>query len=166
MDFFIRHVSLSDANSLVNLMNPILLKGCYSTMSGPLNLLEQEKFILELSTESVYLAAVSESMGEIIGAQDILPESEKAAETSRIGHISTFIEMNSHRQGIGSALWQRSHNEAIKKGYRKLFALVRSDNPNAISFYSSLGFKTIQILKNYAAIKDKTIDGVKLEYQL
>lgn len=101
--------------------------------------------------------------GEILGLQDILPESGKEPALLHIGNISTFVAIGAQRKGIGRALSHASFREARRRGYKKICAAIRTDNPGAISFYSSLGFETIGIAKKHALVDGKYIDEILME---
>ena len=116
-----------------------------------------------LGSRCIYLAAVSDSTGEVLGLQDILPESSEEPALRHIGNISTFVAMGAQKQGIGRALSQASFEEAHQRGYKKVCAAIRVDNPGAISFYSSLGFEAIGIAKKQALVDGEYIDEILME---
>ena len=97
---------------------------------------EQVAFIRTLPQCAVYHAAVDES-GEVLGIQDVLP-GEGA------GEISTFVRLDAHRRGIGRRLTPAALAAARARGFARVFATVRADNPGAVSFYESVGFRAVR----------------------
>ena len=57
-----------------------------------------------------------------------------------MGEISMFVALSAQWRGVGKALAQATFVAARAKGFRKLMAMIRADNPRAIGFYGSLGF--------------------------
>lgn len=49
------------------------------------------------------------------------------------------------------------------QGYEKLFAYVRSDNPNALITYQSQGFSIIGTAKKHAKINGEYVDEIMIE---
>lgn len=52
---------------------------------------------------------------------------------------------------------------ARAKGYEKLFAFVRADNPNALLAYTRQRFAIIGTARRHARIKGRYIDEVMIE---
>jgi L-amino acid N-acyltransferase YncA len=80
-----------------------------------------------------------------------------------VGEISTFVALDSQRQGVGQSLCQATFKAVKAQGFLKLRATVRGDNPRAVSFYQSQGFEFVGTAKNHAFLKGKYVDEVLLE---
>jgi L-amino acid N-acyltransferase YncA len=80
-----------------------------------------------------------------------------------VGEISTFVALDSQRQGVGQSLCQATFKAVKAQGFLKLRAIVRGDNPYAVSFYQSQGFKLIGVAEKHAWLYDKYVDEVLLE---
>ena len=87
---------------------------------------------------------MAEAHGQILGLQDVSPTS-----ISGVGDISTFIALSAQGCGVGKALARVTFAAARAKGFRKLMAMIRADNPRAIRFYGSLGFRVVGKLERH-----------------
>ncbi len=67
-------------------------------------------------------------------------------------HIGSLIVKEEHRmKGVGKALIERTVSEAIKLGFRKIYADV-SVSSSALDFYFSNGFEIEETIKHYYGI--------------
>ncbi len=135
----IRPVVIEDADAIVELLNPLIADGRYTSMKEQITVAEQIEFINSINDISIYNIATSNE-GKVLGIQDILPISSKFESNNYTGEISTFVSLEFHRSGIGTELSKATFKCAKSIGYSKLIATVRLDNPGAISFYQSQGF--------------------------
>jgi ribosomal-protein-alanine N-acetyltransferase len=53
------------------------------------------------------------------------------------------------RRGVGTMLMSRFMEESYKKGTRVVTLEVRKNNDAALSFYNKLGFRRVDVIKNY-----------------
>ncbi len=146
MKIEIRKVQIEDAQNILNVLNPIIKTQKYSSMKVENTLEDQINFIQNLPPNSIYNLAFDLENFEIVGIQDILPQSKKF---NGIGEISTFIKLNLHNKGIGKELTKTTLSDAKDLGYQKIQAIIRADNPNAISFYQKNGFKKTYLEQIY-----------------
>jgi len=65
--------------------------------------------------------------------------------------------------GIGKKLFDETVKISKQLGYSKLIAIIRSDNPDAISFYKSLGFRIVGVLKKHILIDKEYLDEILCE---
>lgn len=163
MTFSIRRVKEEDAASIVELLNPIIRAGKYTSMSEQLSVQEQLDFMRGFPAQGVFHVAVCHHSQKIVGLQDVIPMSTGSNEGNQVGEISTFVSLTSHRQGVGRGLSQATFQAAKVQGFLKLTATIRADNPQAVSFYLSQGFKPIGAAQNRVMIGGRYIDKVLLE---
>ena len=100
--------------------------------------------------------------GDLLGIQLVLPLSDLAA-FAHVGDIGTYVSSTSHRSGVGRALAEATFKTAKEKGFTKIMAFIRADNPRAQSFYKSIGFDQIGIAHRQARVRDQFIDEVLME---
>ena len=162
MEFSIRMVREQDAESIIELLNPIIQAGKYTVMDEPFTVDDQIGFIRGFPKCGVYHAAVCNDSHKVVGIQDVAPLSESSV-FKHVGDISTFVALGSHRQGIGARLCQATFQAAQAKGFLKISATVRADNPPAIAFYQGQGFQIIGTAHQHAFIQGKYIDEILLE---
>ena len=122
-----------DAAAIAELLGPIVQAGRYTAMTAPVTEASQREFYETLPERAIFLACVD--AGRIVGIQDVLPGA------GRSGDISTFVALDRHGQGIGRALFHRTIEEAQRRRYDTLRAVIRSDNPAAIAYYRACGFE-------------------------
>lgn len=159
----IRRVETQDAQSIVDLLNPIIQADRYTTMDEQVSLDDQLAFIREFPTRGVFYVAVCNDSQKIVGLQDVVPKLPGTRVFDHVGLISTFVSLSSHRKGIGQRLSRATFQEAKKQGFLKICATVRADNTQAVPFYLSLGFRIIGTAQRHAFIKGRYIDEILME---
>lgn len=161
MEISIRRVKEIDAASIVALLNPIIEAGIYTAMAEPFTMADQLDFIRNFPERGIYQIALSADL-KPLAIQDVLPISTSAV-FKHVGEVSTFVALDSQRQGVGQSLCQATFEAAKEKGYLKLRATVRGDNTQALTFYRSQGFEFIGVAKKHAFLHGKYVDEVLLE---
>jgi L-amino acid N-acyltransferase YncA len=161
--FSIRQVKEEDAKSIIELLNPIIIAENYTTLDEPLSVSDQADFIRNYSKRGLFHVAVSNKNQEVLGIQDVQPIASEGKTHNHIGEIATFVSLTSHRKGIGKSLSKITFKAAKELGYRKLMASIRGDNPQALSFYQSQGFRTIGTAVKHAFVGGKYIDQIFAE---
>ena len=162
----IREVSETDAGSLASLLNRIIRVGGYTIMAGPIASEDQQAFIRSFPRHGVFRVAVDQETGALVGAQDVMPLAAGTQALRHVGEISTFVDLSFRGKGIGRRLSEVTFDAARRKGFRKLRATIRADNPGAIAFYHSIGFETIGIAKAHAWVEGRYVDEVIAETSL
>lgn len=163
MGFSVRRVKEEDAESIIELLDPIIRIGTYTIMDQQLSVDDQIEYIRGVPERGVFNVAACNHSQKILGLQDVQPISIRTNALKHVGEISTFVALASHRNGIGRSLSQATFKEAKEKGFLKISAMVRADNPQAVSFYQSQGFKIIGTAKQHAFVGGKYIDEILLE---
>ena len=80
-----------------------------------------------------------------------------------LGEVSTFVALGSRRAGIGRALTAATLRAARERGFRKVWAPIRADNPAAVAFYRSQGFRVIGTARAHALVRGAYLDEVLAE---
>jgi L-amino acid N-acyltransferase YncA len=163
MDFSIRRVWEEDAQSIIELLNPIIAAGKYTIMDEQFSVEDQFAFIRGFPQRGVYNVAVANDSQKVLGIQDVMPISISAKAYYYIGEISTFVALDSRRKGIGTSLSQATFRAAKEQGFLKVMATIRADNPEAVSFYSSQGFRRIGTAHKHALVRGRFIDEIIME---
>jgi L-amino acid N-acyltransferase YncA len=163
MDFSIRTVREEDAESIVELLNPIIQAGRYTIMDAQLSVDDQIDFIRSFPEQGIYNVAICNNAYRVLGLQDVLPKSNASGAFRHIGEISTFVSLALRRNGIGRALIEATFEEARKRRFLKICATIRADNPQAIAFYRNQGFRIIGIAKKHSFVQGKCVDKVLAE---
>jgi L-amino acid N-acyltransferase YncA len=163
MEFSIRTVREKDAKSIVELLNPIIQAGTYTIMDEQVSVDDQMDFIRGFPERGVFNVAVCNDSHKVLGLQDVQPISTGVNAFRHVGEISTFVSLASHRKGIGRTLSQATFQAAKELGFIKICATVRADNPPAVAFYQSQGFRVIGTAQKHALVGGKYIDEVFME---
>lgn len=156
----IREVREEDAAEIAALLNAIVAAGGY-TILRTVSLEEQRDFIRNFPARGVFHVAVAAGGGQVLGLQDVAPLSARTF--AHVGEISTFIAMGVQGQGIGRALMEATVAAARAQGFRKLWATIRGDNPRAVGFYLSQGFRIVGTAQQHAFVNNKYVDEVLAE---
>ena len=143
MGFIVRTVVESDAEAIVSLLNPIINEGTHTIMAESITVDDQVAFIRGFPSRGVYHLAMSDADRRVVGIQDVQPFAAGTTALDHVGEISTFVSLNAQRRGVGNSLSRATFREAKARGFLKLCAAIRADNPTAISFYRSQGFRIV-----------------------
>jgi L-amino acid N-acyltransferase YncA len=157
----VREVRPQDALGIITILNPIIETKKYSVMVQTFTLEEEINFINTFPQRCIFHVAVYED--KVVGFQVIEPISTLTVAFDHVGIIGTYIDLTSRRQGISKKLFKATFMLARNKGFEKLTAYVRSDNPVALKTYQANGFDIIGIAKRQAKIDGKYIDEIFIE---
>ncbi len=163
MEVSIRPVREDDAESIVQILNAIIEAGGHTVMAGPITVTDQVAFMNGLPSRSVFLAAVDDESGRIVGIQDVLPFAPPSDPTGHIAEVSTFVSLDRHRFGVGRVLMGATLAAARDHGFRKVLATIRADNRPAVAFYESQGFRVIGTAERHARVGADFVDEVLAE---
>ena len=163
MEISIRTAREEDAGSIVAILNPIIEAGKYTVMDEQLSVADQIDFIRGFPECGIYNVAVCNDSERVLGIQDVQPISTGLSAFKHVGEISTFVSLGSHRKGIGRSLSHATFLVARERGYLKIGAAIRADNPQAVSFYVSQGFRVIGTARKHAFVRGEYIDQVLME---
>ncbi len=163
MEFSIRRVREQDAASIVELLNPIIRAGIYTIMDELLAVDDQIDFIRGFPKRGVFNVAVCHDSQKVLGLQDVVPISTGSKVFQHVGEISTFVSLALRRKGIGTSLCRATFKQARAQGFLKLMATIRADNPQAVSFYQSQGFRIIGTVQKHALVRGQYIDEILAE---
>ncbi|WP_420403536.1 GNAT family N-acetyltransferase [Nisaea sp.] len=137
-DLDLAPVGEDDAHEIMLLLNRIIDARTYTSMTETMSVADQRRFIATLPDRAIYLAARDGRSGRILGVQDCLPAPEDKEQCD----ISTFVSLDAFRRGIGRALFERTADDARQLGYRRIRAVMRTDNTHALNYYGAMGFRT------------------------
>ncbi|MDD1780976.1 GNAT family N-acetyltransferase [Enterovibrio sp. ZSDZ35] len=163
MSVAVRDVTLQDAQGIIDILNPIIEDGRYTILDSTFTLEEEQFFIQVFSENGVFNVAQHAETSYILGFQTVEPFANYTRSFDHVGIIGTYVEANSRRQGIASALFASTFEKAKTMGYEKLFAYVRDDNEAALATYLKNGFEVVGRAKKHAKINGKYIDEILIE---
>jgi L-amino acid N-acyltransferase YncA len=166
VELLIREAQLEDAEAIVAVLNPIIEAGIYTALTTSLSVEAEREFILQFPQRGIFHVAVCSKKQEIVGLQDMTPFATYTDAFDHVGIIGTFVSLSCRRQGIGKRLFEASFEAARNKGYEKLFAYVRADNPAALATYLNQGFRMIGTAQRHAKINGRYIDEIMIEREL
>jgi L-amino acid N-acyltransferase YncA len=166
MNFIIRPVQASDAQAISEMLNAIIATGKYTILEGPISVEMQREFIESFSQRGVFFVAERLHDQKLLGLQDISPASSWSNAMRHVGEISTFITMDAQGQGIGRKLAEVTLAAAQAKGFEKVTAMIRGDNPRAIAFYVGQGFTIVGTMRRHAVVNGQYVDEVIAEKML
>lgn len=83
---------------------------------------------------------VWEEDGEVLGYAYGSAPFERAA-FGWCAEASVYLHPQAHRKGIGTKLYKALEELLKQQGYRKLYALVTSENRNSVAFHEALGYR-------------------------
>jgi L-amino acid N-acyltransferase YncA len=161
--FSIRRAQAEDAESIADLLNPIIQAGTYTVMDAPITVEDQLSFIRRFPERGVYHVAVWNDDHSVVGIQDIQAVAPETNALRHVGEISTFVSLELQRSGIGGELTRATLEQAEDLGFRKIMATIRADNPDAVAFYERQGFEMVGTLRDHACLGGQYIDEILME---
>ena len=163
MKFIVRNTDAKDVPSILDFLNPIIESRKYSAITDPLETIELSEWIDEVSKSGISLTAVKKSDDKAVGIQLTERFSNYNDSLKHVAEIGTFVSFSHQGLGIGKKLFDETVKISKQLGYSKLIAIIRSDNPDAISFYKSLGFRIVGVLKKHILIDKEYLDEILCE---
>jgi L-amino acid N-acyltransferase YncA len=158
----IRPAHEDDAAGMIAVLNPIIDAGNLTIMHGPLTVADQVGYIRGFPARGIFRVAVCNDSRRIVGMQSI-EQASPSPVMSHVGDISTFVDLHLRGRGIGTVLTRAAIELARQRGYLKIIASVRADNPSAIEFYQRQQFTIIGRACNHAHVRDQFIDEILME---
>jgi L-amino acid N-acyltransferase YncA len=161
----VRDATLDDAESLVEMLNPIIAARCYTAMVDPCTVESQRAFIEGLDARSIFHVA-EESTGaarRVVGCQELVPFVSESRAFDHVGVMATFVALDRHRRGIAARLFEATFEAGRRAGYEKIFTFVRADNEAGLRAYLGQGFERIGVASRHAKIDGRYVDEVMIE---
>lgn len=159
----VRGALKTDAQAIINILNPIIETGRYTSLDTTFSLQEEEAFIEAFPARGIFHVATHPESGEVVDFQDLETFAAYTHAFDHVGIMGTFVHPDCRRQGVSSALFAASFAAARDKGYEKIFTFVQGDNDVALSTYLSQGFQVIGTAKKQAKVQGNYIDENLIE---
>jgi L-amino acid N-acyltransferase YncA len=159
----IRDVRPDDAQAVAGILNGIIEAGAYTVLDRVFSVDEERRFIEAFPPRGTFLVAESTEDRTVLGFQNVEPFATYTRAFDHVGVIGTFVDLDHRRQGVSAQLFLATFDAAEQKGYRKLFAYIRGDNPSAKAAYAAHGFRVVGIARDQARIGDRYVDEVIVE---
>ena len=163
MKWLVRDVQLEDAKAIIDILNPIIKSGTFTILDKPFSLEAEREFISAFPEAGIFHVAVDKDEQHIAGFQTIEPFASYTRFFDHVGVIGTYVDLNALRQGVASSLFHATFAAMRQKGYEKVFAYVRGDNPTALSAYQKHGFSVVGTAKKHAKINERYVDEIIIE---
>jgi L-amino acid N-acyltransferase YncA len=163
VDILIRPVRLDDAEGVVAMWNPIIESGQYTSFDAPFTPEAERAYIESMSARHIFHVAERRHDGRIVGFQSGAPFPAFSNSFAHVSMLSTFVDMNFHRQGIAKRLFPVTFATARQMGFEKFFTYVRADNINGLATYLSQGFRIIGTAQRQAKMNGRYIDEIIIE---
>jgi L-amino acid N-acyltransferase YncA len=164
VDITIRDARVDDAAAIAGILNPIIEARTYTALDTLVTVEDERRFIDRFPARGVFHVAVRG--GSVAGFQNVEPFAGYTHAFDHVGVIGTFVALEQRRQGIARRLFAATIAAARDKGYRKLFAFVRADNPAALAAYRHHGFAVIGVARAHARIDGRFVDETLIEHHL
>lgn len=163
MELQIRDAQPDDAEAILRVFNPIIEAGLYTAFDTPFTVEAERDFIVDFPKRGVFHVAVRADGGRVVGFQNVEPFANYTRAFDHVGVIGTFVDLGCRRMGVGSKLFAATFAAALSKGYEKLFAFVRGDNPVALATYLKHGFQVVGTARRHVRINGQYIDEILIE---
>lgn len=160
-EVLVRVATCDDALSVINIFNPIINEGRFTVFSDPFTEEQEREFIKNLHPRGVF--HVAEEGGRVIAFQVIEPFAPYSRAFDHTAIIGTYVAEGVRGRGVSKILFQHTLEKAKEKGFEKLIAYVRGDNPRALGAYMRQGFKIIGTAHRQAKLRGVYIDEIFIE---
>ena len=163
IDLTVREATVADAIGIVDVFNPIIASGLYTSILTPFSVEEEEQYIRNLSERAMLHVAVLPTEGRVVGFQGLQPFPAHTSAWAHIGIIGTFVDEAFRRQGVSKRLFAATLQAAPARGYEKILTYVRADNPPALSAYEAQGFTVVGVSARHTKLADRYVDEIIIE---
>jgi L-amino acid N-acyltransferase YncA len=163
MELSIRAAEPDDATAIAEILNAVIAEGIYTVLDTPFSVEDERRFIESFPVRGVFLVAVRQPDQQIVGFQNLEPFAAYTHAFDHVGVMGTYIAAAHRRQGVAAALFQSSFEAARRRGFEKIFAFVRGDNPAALAAYCKHGFRVIGTARRHAKIRGAYVDEILIE---
>ena len=160
---FTRQARPEDAEAIVGILNPIIDAGTFTVFDTPFTVEAERRYLAAFPARGVFLVAIRESDGQIVGFQSMEPFAVYTAAFDHVGVLGTYVALHARRQGVATGLFQATFAAAIEKGYEKLFTYVRVDNDAALQAYRRQGFRVVGVAERHARLGGRYVDEIVIE---
>ncbi|HKQ79923.1 MAG TPA: GNAT family N-acetyltransferase [Blastocatellia bacterium] len=163
MNLLIREVRPTDAEAIVGIFNPIIEARAYTVFDTVFTVEAEREYITNFPGRGIFHVAVRQDDQKVVGFQSMEPFATYTRAFDHVGIIGTYVDLSLRRQGIAANLFAATFDVARRKGYEKIFTLVRSDNPAALAVYQRQGFQIVGTARKQAKLDGKYIDEIIIE---
>ena len=116
MAWLVRDALKTDAQAIINILNPIIETGRYTSLDTTFSL-QEEAFIEAFPARGIFRVATHPESGEVVDFQDLETFAAYTHAFDHVGIMGTFVHPDCRRQGVSSALFAASFAAARDKGY-------------------------------------------------
>ena len=159
----IRDAVASDAAALVGILNPIVEARVFTAFDTTFSVEAERDYILAFPPRGVWKVATQPDDDRVVGFQILEPFATYTRAFDHVGTLGTYVDLAQRRRGIAKTLFTATFQEARRKGYEKIFTLVRADNPAALQTYLAHGFTVIGTARQHAKIDGRYVDEILIE---
>ena len=159
----VRDVRPGDAEAVAGILNRIIEARVYTVLDTPFSTEEERRFIEAFPARGTFLVAASREEQRVVAFQNVQPFAPSMRAFDHVGVIGTFVDLDHRRQGIGAQLFAATFEAAARKGFRKLVAYIRTDNPAAKAAYAGQGFHVVGTARDHARVGGRYVDEVFVE---
>ena len=163
IDLTVREATVADATGIVDVFNPIIESGLFTSILTPFSVEEEEQYIRNLSERAMLHIAVLPTEGRVVGFRGLQPFPAHTSAWAHIGIIGTFVDEAFRRQGVSKRLFAATLQAAPARGYEKILTYVRADNPAALSAYAAQGFTVVGVSARHTKLADRYVDEIIIE---
>lgn len=162
-NFKIRLITTGDAEAARNIYAPYVL---HTGISFEYEVPTVEEFTYKIEKITAqYPWLVCECDGEIVGyAYGSTHRDRKGYQWSP--EVTIYMNEQSHRKGIGRALYSTLFDILRMQGYYNLFAGVLVTNEKSVAFHRAMGFEDIGLFKNIGYKLGEWHTNLWLQYSL
>jgi L-amino acid N-acyltransferase YncA len=165
-DLSIRDVTPADADAIVAIHKTIIAARVYTVFDAPFSVEAERDYIMRLPPRGIWKVAVRDTDQRLVGFQVMEPYGPYTRAFDHVGTLGTYVDLELRRHGIASRLFAATFDAAVRKGYEKVFTLVRADNRAALETYLRQGFEIVGTARRHTKIDGRFVDEVLIEKQL
>ena len=163
VEIIIRNAVLTDASDILRIYAPIITDTCISFETEVPSIAEIKERIDKTTKNYPYL--VCEIDNKIVGYAYGSKHRERAAYKYSTD-VSVYVDSEYHRQGIGSALYQKLLNMLREQGVYTAYAGITLPNEKSIGLHKAMGFREVGIYHNVGYKLDTWLSVLWMEKPL
>ena len=151
----LRRATVADATAMAAIYNDAVATTIATFDTQPRSAADQLRWLEQHAAP--FVALVADVGGEVVGWASLSPWSERRA-YAQTGEVSVYVEAQHRGSGVGRALVERLVEEGGRAGFHTLLARIADPNPASFHLHTSLGFRSIGVMREVGLKFGRRID--------
>lgn len=161
----VRRAAPADAAAINAIYNPFIRDSAATFEVVEHTEEDRRRWLDELGKSPRHPVFVAEESGRIAGYANAAAFDPRAAYETSV-KVSVFVAPNSHKKGVGRALYAALFEALAKADVHRAYALIVAPNPASVALHEAFGFKYVSTLNEVGRKFDRFHDVMWFEKRM